>query len=47
MRRLGNRYVSDYLYQKMESRGDDQLLARRRYQYQEYFHSGLMIYYIR
>ena len=47
MRRLGNRYVSDALYWKLESRGDNQLLARRRYPYQEYFHSGLMIYYIR
>lgn len=47
MRRLGYRYVSNYLYQKLESRGDDELLARQRYPYREYFHSGLMIYYIR
>ena len=47
MRRLGNRYVSDELYRKLEGRGDDQLIGRRRYPYQEYFHSGLMMYYIR
>ena len=54
MRRLCKQYVSDELYQEIEMRsarqysmGLHQLSIGPHNPYQEYFHSGLMMYYIR
>ena len=50
MRRLGKLYVSDVLYREIEMRSERQLYQHSivlHDPYQEYFHSGLMMYYIR